>query len=93
MYLQKKTGQELYLKIPVPSLDHPSEEAVFESNQFKEQHETVKLLNEELYSKTLKILIMNWIEQCMSEKLLIPEESWKFGPYIAQNVDQKMSAL
>ena len=36
-----------YLEILVPYLNHPSEETVFGSNKIKEQHETMKLQNEE----------------------------------------------
>ena len=38
-------SNRLYLKILV-NLDNPYEEAISENNQIKEQHETVKLLNE-----------------------------------------------
>ena len=36
---------ELFLKTLVPYLDNPSEEAICESSQMKEQHETVKRPN------------------------------------------------
>ena len=37
-----------YLEILVPYLNHPSEETVFGSNKIKEQHETMKLQNEQV---------------------------------------------
>ena len=53
-YNQSKYNQssELYLKILVPYLDNPYEEAMAESSQTKEQHETIKILNEEVMLKS-----------------------------------------
>ena len=46
-YQNLENGQ-IYLKIPMPYLDNPSEEAISEHILIKEQHETPKLLNEEI---------------------------------------------
>ena len=59
----------------VAYLNNPSEEAIFESNRIKEQHETMKLQNEEVMpSKTFETLIneLNRPEviACIIEKLL-----------------------
>ena len=40
----------------VPYLNNPSEEAIFESNRIKEQHETIKFQNEEVSSAQLNTL-------------------------------------
>ena len=37
-----------YLEILVPYLNNSSEETIFGSNKIKEQHETMKLQNEEV---------------------------------------------
>ena len=45
----KETAKnQTYLEIPVPYLNNPSEETTFRSNKIKEQHETMKLQNEEI---------------------------------------------
>ena len=36
----------------IATLDNPSEEATSKSSNFKEQHETIKLLNDEIMLKT-----------------------------------------
>ena len=41
----KEADLELFLKTLVPYLDNPSEEAIFERSQIKEQHDTVKRPN------------------------------------------------
>ena len=50
MFIRKLTKNKTYLEILVSYLDNPPGDAIFESNQIKEQHETMK---------TLKTLIMN----------------------------------
>ena len=77
-FIYEETDEELYLKVVAPYLDNAYEETIFESSQIKAQQETVKLLNWELCSETLKTLIMNWTDQCMSEKLLIPQKRCLF---------------
>ena len=77
-FIYEETDEELYLKVLAPYLDNVYEETIFESSQTKAQQETVKLLNWELCSETLKTLIMNWTDQCMSEKLLIPQKRCLF---------------
>ena len=37
-----------HLEMPVACLNNPSEEAIFQSNRIKEQHETMKPQNEEV---------------------------------------------
>ena len=44
----------LSVEILVPYLNNPSKEAIFGSNNIKEQHETMKLQNEYLCSEVLK---------------------------------------
>ena len=44
----KETDQKLYLKALLTYLDNPSEKALSEISEIKEQHETIKLLNEEV---------------------------------------------
>ena len=39
----------------VAYLNNPSEEALFESNRIKEQHEAMKLQNEEVMRNTLNL--------------------------------------
>ena len=51
MFTRKLTKNKVYLEILAPDLDNPSEEAIFESNQIKEHHETMKLQNEEVMLK------------------------------------------
>ena len=46
-YQNLESGQ-LYPKTLVPYLNSPSKETVSESSQIKEQHTTMKLLNEEV---------------------------------------------
>ena len=47
-----------YLEMLVTYLNNPSKETIFGSNRIKEQHETVKLQNEEVMpSKTFETLI------------------------------------
>ena len=49
MFMRKlpRTSQ-IYLEIMVPYLNNPAEETVLGSNNIKEQHETMKLRNEEV---------------------------------------------
>ena len=59
--LEPGTGQ-LYPKVSMPYQNSPYEEPTSESSQIKEQHETTKLINEEvrmLSAKTLKTWIIN----------------------------------
>ena len=46
--MKKLTKKETYLEILVPYLNNPSEETIFGSHKIKEQHETMKLQNEEV---------------------------------------------
>ena len=46
--MRKLTKNYTYLEILEPYLNNPSEETIFESNKIKEQHETMKLQNEEV---------------------------------------------
>ena len=49
MFMSKLPRTSLtYLEILVPYLNNPSEETIFGSNKIKEQHETMKLQNEEV---------------------------------------------
>ena len=49
MFMRKLTKNYTYLEILlVPYLNNPSEETIFGSNKIKEQHETMKLQNEEV---------------------------------------------
>ena len=41
----------MYLEILVPCLNNPSEDVIFGSNKIKEEHETMKLQNEEVMFK------------------------------------------
>ena len=38
----------IYLRVLVPYLNNPSAKTIIESREIKEQHETIKLLNEEV---------------------------------------------
>ena len=42
---------QAYLEILVPYLNNPSKEAIFGSNEIKEQNETIKLQNEKVKLK------------------------------------------
>ena len=77
-FIYEETDEELYLKVLAPYLDNVYEETIFESSQIKAQQETVKLLNWELCSETLKTLRMNWTDQCMGEENLIPQKRCLF---------------
>ena len=46
--MRKLPTSFLDLEILVAYLNNPSEEAILESNRIKEQHETMKLQNEEV---------------------------------------------
>ena len=52
-FTMKLDKNQAYLEILVLYSKNPSEEAVFESNRIKEQHDTMKLQNEEVMLKTL----------------------------------------
>ena len=54
-YSSASTGNA-YLKILMPYLDNPSEEAITASSQIRKQHETIKLLNEEVRTLQQKCL-------------------------------------
>ena len=47
----------------IPYQNNPSVETIFESNKIKEQHETLKLQNEEVMLSHLKPWLMNWTDQ------------------------------
>ena len=50
----------------MPYLNNPSEEVLFGSNKIKEEHETMKLQNEEVMLKTFSSLdLMKRTDQCM----------------------------
>ena len=51
MFLRKLTKNQAYLETEVPYLNNPSEEPTFGSNKIKEQHDTMKLQNEEAMLK------------------------------------------
>ena len=51
MLTRKPTNNQEYLETLVPYLNNPSEEAVFGSNKIKEEHEIMKLQNEEVMFK------------------------------------------
>ena len=51
MFMRKLTKNQSYLEVLVPYLNNPSEEAIFGSNKIKEEHETMKLQNEEVMPK------------------------------------------
>ena len=53
MITRKLTKNKTYLETLVPYLNNPSEEAryIIASNKIKEQHETIKLQNEEVMLK------------------------------------------
>ena len=54
IYTYEETDQQdrgIYLEILVPYLNNPSEEVIFGSNKIKEEHETMKLQNEEVMPK------------------------------------------
>ena len=56
--LSELTKHYSYLEVLVPYLNNPSEVAMFGSNKIKEEHETMKLKNEEVrYAQKLKIVI------------------------------------
>ena len=80
-FIYKETDKELYLKVLAPYLDNAYGETIFESSQIKAQQETVKLLNWELCSETLKTLRMNWTDQCMSVENLMPKKDVYFIVY------------
>ena len=80
-FIYEETDEELYLKVVAPYLDNAYEETIFESSQIKAQQETVKLLNWELCSETLKTLRMNWTDQCMSVENLMPKKDVYFIVY------------
>ena len=46
--MRKLTKNEIYLEVLVTYLNNPSEKTIFGSNKIKEQHETMKLQNEEV---------------------------------------------
>ena len=46
MFTWKLTTKQEYLEILIPYLTNPSEEAIFENNKLKEEHETTQLQNE-----------------------------------------------
>ena len=73
IYWNLETGQ-ISPKILVPYVDNPSKEATSESSQIKEQHEIIKVLNEEvtmLSAKTLKQL-----SRPVHENFLISDKSF-----------------
>ena len=80
-FIYEEIDEELYLKVLAPYLDNAYEETIFESSQIKAQQETVKLLNWELCSETLKTLRMNWTDQCMSVENLMPKKDVYFIVY------------
>ena len=51
MFTRKLTKIYEYLETLVPYLNNPSEEAIFRSSKIKEEHETMKLQNEEVMLK------------------------------------------
>ena len=51
MFMRKLTKNQSYLEVLVPHLNNPSEEATFGSNKIEEEHETMKLQNEEVMPK------------------------------------------
>ena len=51
MFKRKLTKNYANLKILVPYLSNPSEEAIFENNKTEEAHETMTLQNEEVMLK------------------------------------------
>ena len=57
MFTRKLTKNYTYLEILVSYLNHLFEEAIFGSNTIKEEHETMKLQNEEVMPKNFKTLM------------------------------------
>ena len=51
IFTRKLTKNQSYLEVLVPYVNNPSEEAIFGSNKIKEEHETMKLQNEEVMPK------------------------------------------
>ena len=47
----RTSSSQSYLEVLVPYLNNPSEEAMFGSNKIKDEHETMKLQNEEVKLK------------------------------------------
>ena len=59
IYTYEETDQQelgTYLEILLPYLDNLSEEVIFGSNKSKEEHETMKLQNEEVMLKNVSNL-------------------------------------
>ena len=53
---RKPTKNYVYLEILVPYLNNTSEKAIFGSNKTEEEHETLKLLHEEVMFKNTENL-------------------------------------
>ena len=68
--MKKLTTNYTYLEILVPYINNLSEETLFGRNKIKEQHETMKLQNEEVMLaqlKTLKTMIINELNRSRSQ--------------------------
>ena len=65
IFTRKLTKNQSYLEVLVPYVNNPSEEAIFGSNKIKEEHETMKLQNEEVMLKTFEIVINKVNSACI----------------------------
>ena len=76
IYWNLETGQ-IYPKILVSYLDNPSKEATSESSQIKEQHEIIKVLNEEVTMLSAKTLSFQpQLSRPVHENFLISDKSF-----------------